>query len=105
MVGDLEQVPAASVLRDDLEQVGVVVVLEVTGEQDPLSADAYGEHQRGPVDGPAVGQDAIGDGVLRWPEHLHAGVTEGEGVALRQAVTSDAVAPGRRTQLEDGAAL
>ena len=96
-MGHLEQVPAAAVAGDALEQVGVVVVLEVTGEQDPLAADAYGEHDRGPVDGPAIGQDAVGDGVLGRPQHLDPGCAQIERVTLRQASAGDAVARGRRT--------
>ena len=83
MVGDLEQVPRPAIVGDDLEQVEFVVVLEVAGEQDPLPADAHREHDRGAVDGTAVGQDAIGDGVPWRPQDIDPGIAETERVALQ----------------------
>jgi len=54
VVGDLEQVPATAVARQDLQQVRVAILLEVAGEEDPLATDADGEHDGRVVDGPSA---------------------------------------------------
>jgi hypothetical protein len=53
VVGDLEQIPTTAITRDDLQQVVVAVLFEVTRKQRSLATDAHREHDRGVVDGPA----------------------------------------------------
>lgn len=55
VMGDLEQVPAVVAPGEGLEQVGVVVVLGVSGEQDVLLTDVDREHDGGAVDGTPIG--------------------------------------------------
>lgn len=105
VVGDLEQVPSSAVVGDPLEQVVVVVVLEVAREQDALAADAHRQHDRGAVDGAAIGQDPVGDGVLRRPQDVDASLAQHERVPLGEAAARDIVAHGRGPQLEHPAAL
>jgi hypothetical protein len=54
VVGDLQQVPAVAASGERFQQIGVVVVLRVSGEQDVLLTDMDGEHDGGAVDGPPV---------------------------------------------------
>jgi hypothetical protein len=60
VMSHLQQVPACTVARDGREDVLVVIVLQVAGEQDALPADGGCEHDGGPVDGAAVREHAIG---------------------------------------------
>jgi len=53
VVGDLEQIPTTAITRDDLQQVVVAVLFEVTRKQRSLLTDAHCEHGRGVVDGSA----------------------------------------------------
>jgi len=54
VVGDLQQVPAVAATAERFEQIGVVVVLRVSGEQDVLLTDVDREHDGGAVDGSPV---------------------------------------------------
>jgi hypothetical protein len=99
-MGDLQQVPASAIVRHGVEQVAVAVVLEIPREQDALAAQADREHDRGVVDGPAIGQESVGDRRFRGPEHVHAGLPQRERVSLGHTTSRDAEAHRRRTQLE-----
>jgi hypothetical protein len=70
VVRDLEQVPALAVVSDPVEQVRVVVVFRVTGEQDALAPQADGEHDGGAIDGASVGEDPVGKRLFGRPEHV-----------------------------------
>ena len=54
MVGDLEQVPSPALIVDALEDIEVMVILEVAGEEDALAPDTDGQHDRRAVDGSAI---------------------------------------------------
>ena len=60
MVGHLEQVPAVAAPGERLEQIGVVVILRVSGEEDVLLRDVDREHDGRAVDGAPVGQGPVG---------------------------------------------
>ena len=105
MVGDLEQIPAATVARDGLEDIFVVIVLQVTGEQDPLLPHGEAKHDRGAVDGAPVGQDAIRQGVARRPQDLDANIAQRQQVAPQHASPRNAVASGGGTKLDHAGSL
>ncbi len=104
-MGDLEQVPALAVVHDGGEDIGIVVVLEVTGEQKALVAQADREHDRCPVDGTPVAEHAVGDGLPRWPQYVDADAAQRQAVPLEQAHAADAVPRCRRPQLTHAGTL
>jgi hypothetical protein len=105
VVGDLEQVPASPVVGHVLEQVQVVVVLEIAGEQQALLPQPNRKHDGGAVDGAAVGEHPIGEGLARRPEHIDLCMAERKRVALHEADPVGAVTPGCGAQLLDAGAL
>jgi len=104
-MGHLEQIPWPVVVGDPFEEVVVVVVLEVAGEQDALLPDAHRQHDRGAVDGATVREDPVRDGVCRRPQDVDAGLAQRERIALGEASSWDVVAEGRGPQLEHATAL
>lgn len=105
VVGDLEQVPAPAISLDHLQQVGIAVLLEITGEQDPLLAEPDAEHDGGVVDAATRAGGGRRQPIPRRPQHLDGGCTEREGRALEQADPTDVEPSGRSPQFAHAGAV
>jgi hypothetical protein len=93
----LQDVPAPSVVGEDLQQLVLAILLEVTRQQGPLPAERQRQHDRCVVDG-ATG--VRGDGRQpdeRRPEDVDASGAQPEGLTLRHPHARDAMSFGSRS--------